>query len=423
MSGRLHFYLDRLRERLWVRPLAFCILSVVGVLLAKTADHFDIAERVPEISSESIETLLSIMASSMLVVATFAVGSMVSAYASASRSATPRSFPLIISDDVSQNALSTFIGAFIFSIVALISMQNGYFNSAGHFALFVITIGVFAGVVLTFVRWTDNIARLGRLGSTVEKVENAAATALTKRRRSPTLGGSPLNPTLDRGNPIYAGKIGYVQHIDVPQLQQCAEQFSVRVTVAALPGTFMAPGKPLLYIAATEQQTPPIDESNFADAFEIGEDRVFEQDPRFGLIALAEIAARALSPAVNDPGTAIDIIGSYIRLFTAWAKPISEDHAPGPECPLVHVPELSVREMLNDAFTAIARDGARTIEVQIRLQKALASLASIGDSELEEAAIYHSRLASTRARQALLVQEDIAAITTAAKWSDQTLES
>jgi uncharacterized membrane protein len=46
--------------------------------------------------------------------------------------------------------------------------------------------------------------------------------------------------------------------------------------------------------------------------------RYFEEDPRFGLITLSEIASRALSPAVNDPGTAIQIISSHIRLFSLY---------------------------------------------------------------------------------------------------------
>jgi uncharacterized membrane protein len=156
----------------------FCILSVVVAFLAKLADHLGIGEFVPTVVPESVETLLSIVAASMLVIATFAVASMVSAYASASNTATPRSFPLLVSDDVSQNALSVFIGSFIFSIVALTALKNGYYEQAGHFALFVLTLGVFAWVILTFVRWVDKIARLGRLGTTMDKVEKAAASAL-----------------------------------------------------------------------------------------------------------------------------------------------------------------------------------------------------------------------------------------------------
>ncbi len=133
----------------------------------------------------------------MLVIATFAVASMVSAYASASSIATPRTFALVIADDVSQNALSTFIGAFIFSIVALIAVKNGYYGKAGHFALFVLTLFVFAAVIFTFVRWVDRIARLGRLGTTIESVEAATAAALRRRRRTPHLRGVAAGPSAD----------------------------------------------------------------------------------------------------------------------------------------------------------------------------------------------------------------------------------
>jgi uncharacterized membrane protein len=139
---RLRFLLTRFRERLWVKPLAVCLLSVGAAFVAKLADDTTLARFVPEIAPDSIETLLSIMAASMLVIATFAVASMVSAYASASSTATPRSFSLVVADDASQNALSTFVGAFIFSIVALTAVKNGCFGTAGIFIRFVLTATV-----------------------------------------------------------------------------------------------------------------------------------------------------------------------------------------------------------------------------------------------------------------------------------------
>jgi uncharacterized membrane protein len=419
MNGRLGFLLSRLRERLWVRPLVFCILSVAGVFVARLADKMAIDAFVPEVDPDSIETLLSIMAASMLVIATFAVASMVSAYASASGTATPRSFPLVLSDDVSQNALSVFIGAFIFSIVALVTLKNGYFARAGNFALFAITLGVFAWVVLTFVRWVDKIARLGRLGATIDKVEAAAANALARRRRSPNLGGVPVDSSLDAGTPVYGRTIGYVQHINVSALQNCAEKLSIRVTVAALPGAFAAPGNPLAYLVPLEGDASDVDTDKVVSAFEIGGDRVYHEDPRFGLIALSEIAGRALSPAVNDPGTAIDIVGTFLRLFASWVEPLGEDEAPEAKCNLVHIPELSLRDMFDDAFTAIARDGAGAIEVQVRLQKALAAMATLGNEALTDAARVHSRLALARAEVALDLAADREVLTAAAQWSSE----
>ena len=82
MWDRLQFLIRRLGERLWVRPLLLGVLSVAAAFVAKFVDGLDFDGRVPDITPESIETLLSITASSMLVIATLAVTSMVSAYAS-----------------------------------------------------------------------------------------------------------------------------------------------------------------------------------------------------------------------------------------------------------------------------------------------------------------------------------------------------
>ena len=137
MLDRLSFVIKHLRERLWIKPLIVCVLSIGAVFLANLMDKTELDRFLPEITKESTEILLRIMASSMLMMATFAVASMVAAYASASRSATPRSFPLIIADDVSQNALSAFIGAFIYSVVALVALMNGYYAGKGsQFFLF-----------------------------------------------------------------------------------------------------------------------------------------------------------------------------------------------------------------------------------------------------------------------------------------------
>jgi uncharacterized membrane protein len=381
-------------------------------------DKPEIGKLVPAITQDSIETLLTIISASMLVIATFAVASMVSAYASASSTATPRSFSLVISDDVSQNALSTFIGAFIFSIVALVALKNGYYDKAGRFVLFVLTLIILAVIIVTFVSWVDRIARLGRLGGTIDKVEAATTAALQQRRSTPTLRGVPAGPCRNWGQAIYAGTIGYVQRVDVTALQKFAEKSQVQITVAALPGTFSAPGRALAYVTADSGDLSDIDTSQIAQAFLIGDDRTFDEDPRFGLIVLSEIASRALSPAVNDPGTAIVIIGKFIRLFTLWGEPIEEGDTRTPDCDRVKVPEISLWDMFDDAFTAIARDGAGIIEVAGRLQKAFKSLASIGDATMRDVAMHHARLALARAENVIELQEDIEVLRKLSKFAN-----
>lgn len=409
---KLKFYFRRLCERLWVKPLVACILSIAAVFIAKTADRIGFDQDIPHITLDSIEALLSIMAASMLVIAVFAVSSMVSAYASASNSATPRSFTLIVADGVSQNTLSIFIGAFIFSIVALTATKNDLFRETGLVVLFALTIVVFGVVILAFVRWLDQIARLGRLGTSVEKVEAAVAAAMRHRRAAPALRGVPAKQRLPQGQAVHAATVGYVQHIDIAALQGWAEKTNGWVAVAALPGTFAAPGRALAYVG---HETAELDSKLVADAFVIGRDRLFNEDPRFGLVVLSEIADKALSSGINDPGTAITIIGSLTRMFVLWAEPM--ENPPAPEYDRVEVPVLEVRDMFDDAFTAIARDGAGTLEVMLRLQKALKVLSSLGNLEMRDAALVHSRLALARAEKRLDLPEDVALIREVAEFS------
>lgn len=419
MWDQLSFVIKRLRERLWIKPLIVCALSIGAVLLANLMDMTELGRFLPEITSESTESLLKIMASSMLMMATFAVASMVAAYASASSTATPRSFPLIVADDISQNALSAFIGAFIYSVVALVALMNGlYGGRASQFILFSLTMVVLAVVIITFVRWVDNIARLGRLGHTIDTVEAAAAEAIRRRQLAPRLGGVAVFSPPDGRRAVFGKTIGYVQRIDTLALQVRAVESQLKIVVAALPGTFCAPNRPVAWVireasgSASDEDTEAI-----ADAFLIGGSRVFDQDPRFGLLVLSEIASRALSPAVNDPGTAIDVTGTLVRLFVMWNECGKAADVSRAQFDRVAVPELSVADMFDDAFTGIARDGAGTVEVVVRLLKALESLAAAEDAAMRDNALRHARLALVRAENALKVSDDLSAVREAARFS------
>lgn len=419
----IRFVLRRIRERLWVKPLFIGLVSVLAVFLAKLSDNFEQVDWLPVITTDSVQSLLSVMAAAMLPIATFAVASMVSAYSSASSTATPRSFPLVISDDVSQNALSAFIGAFIFSVVALTASKNQYFEGNGRFTLFSLTLLVLAFVIFTFVRWMDRIARLGRLGTTIDQAERATAAVMRRRRDAPTLGGVAL-PVGHQplGEAVFSPEVGYVQRIDMEAVQHFAQTIGGKVVVQALPGTFALPGRALALYTRDPAHTEAVDEQTLVRAFRIGGDRIFDDDPRFGLVVLAEIAGRALSPAVNDPGTAIDIVGTLARLFVLWRTPSDKEPEP-PRYDRVEVPELNVADMFNDAFTPIARDGAGSVEVGVRLQKAFFALGLVGDDAMRAAALHHARTALARAELVMGMQEDLEVLRSIATFATKAAQA
>ncbi|MDO6769217.1 MULTISPECIES: DUF2254 family protein [Cellulophaga] len=211
MRKKIIIYSNRIREQLWFRPFMFCLFSVVGALLAHQANGTSINDKVPNIDIESIKGLLDTISSSMLVISIFAVTSMLSAFSSASNTATPRSFKIVITDDVSQNALSVFIGAFIFSIVATIALDNGYYDKAGKFILFVFTILLFTAVILIFLRWVNRISKLGRLEHTISQVEAVAFRSLSQHIKNPYLKALPHKKSIKYQKTVYANSVGYVQ--------------------------------------------------------------------------------------------------------------------------------------------------------------------------------------------------------------------
>ncbi|MFM9859339.1 DUF2254 domain-containing protein [Pseudoxanthobacter sp. M-2] len=436
MISKWRFMALRLGRRLWVRAGFFAVLGVATALLAIVAERFIPWELPGKIGADAVDSILNILASSMLAVTTFSLTVMVAAYSAATSNVTPRATRLVMQDVTTQNVLATFLGTFLFSLVGIIALSTGVYGDRGRVVLFVVVLGVIVVIVVALLRWIDHLSRLGRVGETTDRVEKATAAALAGRIETPCLGGrpwlaSPLVPP-DGAVAVESETVGYVQHVDIGGLSALAEEHDFTVYLAAPPGAFVHDGKPLAWLVGDAVDGDGAGDFGAAvrEAFVVDAERSFEQDPRFGLAVLAEIASRALSPAVNDPGTAIDVIGRAVRLLQPWAhrgEPHPEgtvgadDEAnlgvrSGPDediaCPRVHVPPLAVADLLDDVFAPIARDGAGIIEVQMRLQKALIALASMGDDAMTAAALEQSRRALVRAEAALTLPDDVARLRT-----------
>jgi uncharacterized membrane protein len=401
LNSRVQWLIAQFTRRLWFRAAIYGVVAIATALFAALTSRFFPAEMANVIGAEAVGDILKILASSMLAVATFSLGTMVAAFSAAADIATPRASKLLIQDPTSQNALATFIGAFIFSLIGIVVLSTGYYGPGVRVVLFIVTIIVIVIIIVTFFRWIDYLSNLGRLGAVLEKVERAASRAMQSRVLSPCLGGRPLLELPDRSIALVSRDMGYVQYLDVAALDAIAEQANGVIYVACLPGAF-ADG----HLPVARASWSPTDEQreNILQAFVIGSERSFDQDPRFGLIALSEIASRALSPGINDPGTAIDVIGRLIKVLALWTDSREEENDVA--YPNVFIPAIAVLDMFDDAFKAIARDRAGTLEVGIRLQKALLSLAKRNNKSFGESARIHAALALERTDAAALLDDD-----------------
>ncbi len=393
-------------KKMWPKVSAYALLGV-GSALAAAAIKGSIADENLRniVDSETVGNLLTILASSMLAVTTFSLSTMVSAYSAATSNVTPRATKLITEDKTTRDALSTFLGTFLFSLVGIIALDMGVYEGGGRFVLFVTTLGIIVLIVVTFIRWIERLTSLGlgRVGETSQLVEAAAAKALIARARKPTLGCNRLEhlpETLSVGAELKARISGYLQYLDVEKVSKIAEENDTDIYVAVTPGKYVTQGTVLAVMptGVTQSGLDSLDK-----CFTIADQRTFEQDPRFGLCVLAEVASRATSPATNDNGTAIDIVTRLCRVLESYALERDEDNTV--EFTRVWIPALCTDDLFQDAFNPLARDGAGIFEVQARLQKALVHLGSLSP-EYREIARKYSAIALAYAEGNLFLKEE-----------------
>lgn len=403
--SQIAFKFRQIVQRMWFLPAAFSLVAVLTLLIA-----FGMARLIPDslpftLSSEAVESILTVLASSLLTVAVFALSTIVSALSSASQQTTPRAVPLIVGDRSAQTSISVFIGAFLFSIVGIIGLSAGIYSEAGRLLLFVVTLGVVVLVVAALIRWIGQISAIGRVAATLNRAGEAAERAFRTVPGKGLLGCRELSGE-PSGDPIFSRHTGYVQHIDIGRLQDCADELELLITITARPGAYAAPDRPLVLVAGA------VDEAlaeKLAGAFTIGSTRTFDSDPRFGLIVLSEIAGKALSPGINDPGTAIAVVGTIVRVLTERPEEDSEL-----KYERVLVAALDPDDLMADAFRPIARDGAGSIEVMLRMIAGLKTLARCRP-ELEGAAKGMIVDAVERGLTAMSAKSDKAALKAAGK--------
>ena len=367
---RWSWILRRIVRKIWFRAAIISLLSVVLAILSGAIVPYLPYAFGADLGQDAVGTILQIMASSMLAVTTFSLTAMVSAYSSATQLATPRATQLLINDPTSQNALSTFLGAFVFSIVGIIGLQTHAYGSEGRIILFGATVLIVVWVVVTLLRWIAHITAFGRMSDVIDRVENAAAEAMTEFAAKPYLGGRPAIAVPAEAQSIRGEETGYVTHVDVAELGAIATQRGIVIHVVVLPGAMVHPHRDLMRIEGTVDDAL---RTLFLRAFTIERHRSFDQDSRLGLIALSEIASRALAPATNDPGTAIEVLNALLRVLLNL--PVDQpDSVETDDLPPVYPPRPSVEEVLTDAFRPILREGGQEAEVTIRLTVTLAAL-------------------------------------------------
>lgn len=405
----LRQYWQKLATKLWLRPTLSGLFAVTMAALAywlgqRYDDVFSF-----DISEDSLLMLLGIFTSSMLSVATFTVSAIVTAASSASNSTTPRASQYVLNDNISQLVLSAFIGAFIYSLVGVFSLKTLHYGPTGRFVLFVGLLVFVLLVLFALINWIDHAIKLGRQGTIVGKLYDATVATLRPEivgtfGAKTWQGGIPL-----QGQAVYPMKVGYVTAIHIQALQQAAERSDTQIIISTRPGEVAETTTPIAYITPASNADEAL-LTCIHNALVIDSKRQPFMDLRHNLLNLTETADRALSPGINDPGTAIHIMNIQMDLLLQWANARALPQCTEVQYDRLSLPSITAEELVNDCFTPIARDGAGTIEVGIRLQKVLQVLVRAGQPELTLAAKNMSATALELAEQRLVANEHKAKI-------------
>lgn len=373
MLSRLKFYAKQTAGSLWFRPAAYAGLSLVVLAAPPVVGPFIPWEWEEMISARTNQTILSILASSLLAVSIFSLSAMVAALRAASDAATPRARPLLVADAAAQNAISTFIGAFLFSLLGVVGTLLDVFSPTGRVLLFGVTLALVFVVVGTLIRWLQRLSTLGDVMEAIRRVEQAASSAL-KAEGAPLPTAAGETPGFTAAAKLHPVAPGFVQDIAFGTLTKICERERLQIQIAARVGDFADAHAPLVMLDGGVN-------ADVADAiratFTLGDQRYFHGDPRLGLTVLSEIASKALSPGINDPGTAIGAIRAAQRVLDGWGR---QDGADDEDCepvepgPRVIRPPLSPDEAFALAFGAIAFDGACRPEIAKTLLSVYAGL-------------------------------------------------
>lgn len=396
-------YLLRFSRKLWLRVALFALLAVLASAAAILLNQHIPNTLKERFTPDAVMPILTILASSMLAVSTFSLNVMVTAHNAAAGQTTPRVHRILLADTTTHTVLATFIGAFVYALSAIILFKSGFYPEGASVLVLGFTVVVVVLVVLALLRWINRLSDLGSMDATLHSIEQEAHHCLVRARNLPALGARCLTAStvlpID-ARPLKAPATGYLQLIDMHAISERLKTDQTRVYIYVRPGDYLIKGQTIGHATGLHED----DANTICQSLTIAANRSFEQDAAYGLLVLSETASRALSPGINDPGTAIAVVCRQEKLLLDWANATPNETSP--RFPRLFMPDISRAAMIENAFLGVARDGAGQIEVALRLQDALARLAATPDRDLAEAARNMVQHALEHAELALPLERD-----------------
>ena len=310
--SRLYRLRSYLRSSLWVVPFIAIPLEIASARLLHRIDPW-LGWQLLGYGKQGAEGILQAIISSTLAFVVFTFGSILVAIQVASGQLTPR---IIATTLLRDNVVKYTVGLFIFTLLFAISAQDRMDRTVHQLVMFVAALlGV--SCFLAFLYLIDYAARLLRPISILAHVAREGLAVIDAVYPDPSLGvqnAQSLSKDMDAPGRVvrHEGTSEIVLGIQVKTLAAEAERSNGVIEVVPQVGDFVSVDEPLfnLYGGAVA-----IGDRRLRAAVAMGPERTMEQDPTFALRIVIDIALKALSPAINDPTTAVLAIDQLHRLL------------------------------------------------------------------------------------------------------------
>jgi uncharacterized membrane protein len=401
-----------------VRPLVIAVvLGAAGMTLSWLEEQFPVVSSwapailFPTHSDPQVaQVILGGIAASIMTVVSIVFAILLMTLTLASMQFSPRILVSFVRDRVTQWTLGVFLGTFCYCMAALPAARS----APTPFSPVMTVMGGMA-LGLVCVAWLlffiHHISQAISVNHIVHRIAGETEDVIDEIMPHPRSGRErnhyPERLDADSEAPLTIATSGYIRFLDTQALLECAKQRRVRIRLTRRVGQFVPAGYPLFLVARPGRLEAPDVEAMRA-AVDIGPTRTLQQDVEFGVLQIVDIALRAISPAVNDPSTAINGIDQLSRIMIRWiARDPPESHVSSPPHVVrLIVPWVSTADLFDTAFEQIRHYAVSDVAVSLRLLRAFGDILLAGDDPML------GPLIAERARRigasAMLAPEDMA---------------
>jgi len=376
-----------LRGGFLIRPFLIALaMGALGAVLSAVEEQVPaLGDWVPTIlfpsrqDPQSAQLILSAIATSIMTVVSIVFAMLLMTLTLASTQFSPRILVSFVRDRATQWTLGVLLGVFTYCVAVLPAVR-----SAPHVFVPVVSVSLAMVLALVAVAWLiffiHHISQAISVNHIVDRIARDTEQVIDGLMPHPytDYDGAVLPTTDEAGGAVIASRrSGYIRFIDVAGLQELAKRWRIRIRIERGVGQFVPAGVPLVRVSR-ENRVSPLQVPELLGAFDIGPTRTLQQDVEFGVIQIVDIALRAISPAVNDPSTAISCIDQLSSLLIVWCgrKPPPAVLFDPPHVPRVEIPWIDLDGLFNTAFEQIRHYAAGDLAVNLRLLRAMGDIAA-----------------------------------------------